>query len=151
MDLLRNGPPVSASRSSARRGRIAPAVALAAYGVGLALIAFWPRHVDEGFGPALALIAEVFPWATTRRLEVGANVALFVPLGLLLTFLLDRSRYLVLPIGFLVSFLVESVQALFLPGRTPSVLDIIANTAGVCVGMLLATMLTRRSPPARSS
>jgi hypothetical protein len=145
MDLLRNGPPVSASRSSARRGRIAPAVALAAYGLGLALIAFWPRHVDEGLGPALALIAEVLPWATTRRLEVGANVVLFVPLGLLLSFLLDRSRYLVLPLGFLVSFFVESVQALFLPGRTPCVLDIIANTAGVCIGMFVAWLAGTRS------
>jgi membrane associated rhomboid family serine protease len=143
MDLLRNGPPVSASRSSARQGRIAAAVALVTYGVVLALVAFWPRHIDQGLGPTLRLIVEVFPWASRRRLEVGANVVLFVPLGLLLTFLLDRSRYLVLPIGFLASFLVESVQAVFLPGRTPSLLDIAANTAGVCVGVIIASLSLR--------
>ncbi|MGB4137026.1 MAG: VanZ family protein [Microbacterium sp.] len=111
---------------------------LIAYAVVLALIAFWPQHVDKGVSGILSKIIAHIPLLTYSRLEFAANIALFVPLGWLLTTLLVRHRHLVLPIAFLVTVTIESVQAVLLAGRTPSVYDIIANTAGACVGMVLS-------------
>ena len=111
---------------------------LVAYGVVVALIGFWPVPVDSGAGPLLRAVTAVFPVATYERIEFGANVVMFVPLGLLLTMLLPQARWLVLPIAFVATVTLESGQAIALSARTPSVLDIIANTAGACLGIVLA-------------
>ena len=73
---------------------------------------------------------------TYPRIEFSANILLFVPLGVLLMLILRR-RYLILPIAIVVTVAIECSQALLLDKRTPSVLDIIANTAGACLGMLI--------------
>ncbi|WP_353114323.1 VanZ family protein [Microbacterium sp.] len=114
----------------------------------LGLVAFWPEHVDKGISPLLARVTKAIPFITYDRMEFGANIALFLPFGVLLALLLSRRRYLVLPISFLASLAIESVQALLLPGRTPSVMDIVANTAGACVGLLAVELiqLRRRRP-----
>ncbi len=125
---------------------------LVAYGVAVALIGFWPVPVDSGAGPLLRAVTAVFPVATYERIEFGANVVMFVPLGLLLTMLLPQARWLVLPIAFVATVTLESGQAIALSARTPSVLDIIANTAGACLGMLVAAFIellarSRTAPP----
>ncbi|MFG6446399.1 VanZ family protein [Microbacterium sp. P07] len=132
----------TAARSRRARRRIA-FVLLAVYAVAVVLIAFWPVPVDSGAAGLLARIARWLPWATHSRLEIGANVVFFVPLGLLLSITLDRSRYLVLPIGLLTTIAIESLQAELLDQRTASITDILANTAGTCVGMLIAALFTR--------
>ena len=121
----------------ARWGRSARAW-LSAYAVTLALIAFWPVPVDSGAGPLLRAVTRVFPLLTYARIEFGANILLFVPLGFLLTLILARDRWLVMPIAFLTTVTIETGQAIALSARTPSVLDIIANTAGACLGIVLA-------------
>ncbi len=121
---------------------------LLVYGVALALIAFWPQHVDQGAGFLLNRITRLFPLLTYTRIEFGTNILLFVPLGILLAILLPRGRYLIAPAGFLVSLTIESCQGLFLAGRTASISDLIANTAGVCVGLIaveLAGAIRRRA------
>ena len=125
---------------------------LVAYGVVVALIGFWPVPVDSGAGPLLRAVTAVFPVATYERIEFGANVVMFVPLGLLLTMLLPQARWLVLPIAFVATVTLESGQAIALSARTPSVLDIIANTAWACLGMLVAAFIellarSRTAPP----
>ncbi|MBN9177802.1 MAG: VanZ family protein [Microbacterium sp.] len=125
---------------------------LVAYGVVVALIGFWPVPVDSGAGPLLRAVTAVFPVATYERIEFGANVLMFVPLGLLLTILLPQSRWLVMPIAFVATVVLESGQAIALSARTPSVLDIIANTAGACLGILVAVFVevlarSRTAPP----
>ena len=67
--------------------------------------------------------------------EFGANILLFVPLGVLLTLIL-RDRALVLPIAIVLTLAIESVQGVLLDRRTPSELDMVANTAGACIGLL---------------
>ncbi len=117
------------------------------YGVALALIAFWPQHVDSGAGPFLRWVTTHFPLLTYQRIEFGSNVLLFVPLGVGLTLLLPRLRYLVMPIALLTTVTIESVQALFLGGRTASVLDVIANLTGAAlgqVGLLVVQEVIRR-------
>ena len=108
-----------------------------AYAVALALIAFWPQHVDKGAGPFLQALMHLLPIVTPHRVEFGANIVLFVPLGALLAILVPRRRHLIMPVGFLVSLTIESIQGVLLDGRTASIYDIIANTAGACIGLLL--------------
>jgi VanZ family protein len=127
-------------------------VLLTAYLVALALIAFWPEPVDRGAVGLLDRIERYLPWATYGRIEFSANVVLFVPLGWLLSILLSRTRYLVLPIGLLATIVIETVQGDLLSQRAFDISDILANTAGVCIGMLLAALgerLTRRRPTGR--
>ncbi|GAB3603813.1 VanZ family protein [Microbacterium aureliae] len=111
-------------------------VTLAIYLAGLVLIAIWPVPVDSGAGPLIRAITRVFPVITHARLEFGANILLFVPLGALLAVILAR-QYLVVPIAFVTTVAIESVQALALDRRVPSVMDIVANVTGACVGLLL--------------
>ena len=108
---------------------------LAGYLFALTLIAFWPSPVDSGAGPVIDLITRIIPVLTYARIEFGANILLFVPLGVLLTLIL-RDRALVLPIAIVLTLTIESVQGVLLDRRTPSELDIIANTAGACIGLL---------------
>lgn len=121
--------------------------ALIAYIVVLALIAFWPTHVDADAGPLLEAIQRAFPWATYRRIEFTANIALFVPFGLLPTLLL-RSWPLALGLGVATSLLIECVQEVALPGRTASALDVLANSLGTAVGVALALLIARLTRPA---
>ena len=108
---------------------------LAGYLFALTLIAFWPSPVDSGAGPVIDLITRIIPVLTYARIEFGANILLFVPLGVLLTLIL-RDRALVLPIVIVLTLTIESGQGVLLDRRTPSELDIIANTAGACIGLL---------------
>lgn len=77
-------------------------------------------------------------WLDWTRFEVLANVAMLVPLALLLTFVLGRRRWwaaLVLCVGASVG--VEIAQS-FIPGRDPAASDIVANTVGAVIGTLAA-------------
>jgi len=121
--------PGTTTRSVAR-------VVLTLYGISLAMIALWPVPVDQGAAGFLQRVGRVLPMLTYPRIEFSANILLFVPLGVLLMLILRR-RYLILPIAIVVTVAIECSQALLLDKRTPSVLDIIANTAGACLGMLI--------------
>ncbi|GAB6859028.1 hypothetical protein JCM13591A_31330 [Microbacterium xylanilyticum] len=115
---------------------------LLVYAVALILIAFWPQHVDRGMGSVLHRVTSVLPVLTYTRIEFCANVLLLVPVGILLRILITRRRYLVVAIGFFVSGVIETVQGLFLPGRTASVSDLVANTVGACIGLLIVEAVT---------
>lgn len=129
-------PVESGERHPAAATRAIGRVLLTIYGVILTLIALWPSPVDQNAGPFLRAVGRVIPPLTVARIEFSANILLFVPLGLLLMLILRR-RYLVLPIAIVVTVAIESAQGLLLDRRTPSMLDIIANTAGACLGMLI--------------
>ena len=71
----------------------------------------------------------------TSGVEFGLNVVMFVPLSLLGAFLFGRWRlYDWLIIGLLATVLIETVQGLFLPTRTGSSRDVVANSLGSAVG-----------------
>jgi hypothetical protein len=112
-----------------------------AYGLALSLIAFWPQHIDEGARRMLQALVRLVPVATPHRVEFGANIILFVPLGALLAIMAPRRRHLVMPGGFLVSLTIESVQGVLLDGRTASLYDVVANTTGTCIGLLLTEFI----------
>ena len=68
------------------------------------------------------------------QIEAWANVAMFVPLGVLLALSVRRAGTLVALVGGLaVSVLVELIQ-FQLPGRVPDAGDVLANTLGAVVG-----------------
>jgi glycopeptide antibiotics resistance protein len=147
-------------RSLLRRRRVLAAIATA-YAVALAIVLFWPTHVDgEGgfvrFDPVLdALAALGIPaWASYPWVEFAANAALFVPLGVLWaaaarTPRLRRAASAAL-IGAGVSIVAELGQRLLLDERTTDPRDVVANTLGAVLGAL-ATVFVLRALSAGSS
>jgi glycopeptide antibiotics resistance protein len=122
----------------------------ATYIVVLALIVFWPTPVDQGASKVIQAVLAVQtdvlhiqPFLTYNLVEFFSNIFLFVPLGVLLSLILER-RYLILPIGLLTTVFIESMQAMFLPQRTASVNDVISNTVGACLGLLIVELVEWR-------
>ncbi|MFJ6653840.1 VanZ family protein [Microbacterium sp. NPDC091313] len=123
-------------RPAAPRTRAVLVGVLCTYVLALALIAFWPTHVDRDAGPLLRAITRAIPWLTYGRMEFSANILLFVPFGLLLTLLVRRWPW-VIALGVASSATIELVQEFFLPGRTGSILDVVANGSGTVIGVLV--------------
>lgn len=140
--------PVSEARETPRdRGPVSRRVVLrdarvwlAAYIVALMLIGFWPTHVDRGAGPFLRWITQHVPLLTYDRVQSGANVVLFVPLGVLLMLIMHR-RYLIMPIALLATMTIEGGQSFMHGARTPSLGDVITNVTGAAVGMLIVAAI----------
>lgn len=85
--------------------------------------------------------------------ERGLNVVMFVPLSLLGAWVLGWWRVLdwVL-LGFGASLLVEVVQHVAIPTRSGTTSDVVTNTLGALVGIVLALLvrdLSRRVPARR--
>ena len=118
-------------------------VLLVPYLAALALIVFLPAR-DAGrvtgiVGWAADLVAM---WGVPREpaaivFEFLANVALFVPFGLLVAASAPRwSPWAIIGLGLLASITIELVQ-LGIPSRVSTVSDGIANTAGTAIGCAL--------------
>lgn len=139
----------SGERQPGATARSVARVVLTLYGISLAMIALWPVPVDSGAARFLGRLIRLVPVLTYPRIEFAANMVLFVPLGVLLMLILRR-RYLILPIAIVVTVAIECSQGLLLDKRTPSLLDIIANTTGACLGMLIvAAVQSWRARPVR--
>ena len=76
------------------------------------------------------------------RRDALANVLLFLPIGFLYCLGQGRPRNAIL-LGAVISALIESVQ-FFIPGRTPSAVDLLMNTLGSAVGARLYSLLSAR-------
>ncbi|TQJ29708.1 VanZ family protein [Microbacterium sp. SLBN-146] len=134
---------------SSRRRPIA-AVLLGLYALALAAIAFWPVPIDRGIARLLRAISEAVPWLTYPRIEFGANVAMFVPLGILAGLILRRRWILAVPLALAASGVIEVGQALFLTQRTASLLDVVANVLGAAFGAVLVGVTSRNMPDTRA-
>lgn len=116
--------------------------AIGGYALALVLIALWPTPVDQSAGPWLnEFLAKLhrhgFPkWIGYRKVEFGANILFFLPLGLLAMWWTRRFR-VTLILGVALSGLIELSQLLFLPNRYPSLWDILANSLGTLCGAVL--------------
>jgi VanZ family protein len=76
--------------------------------------------------------------------EALANVALFVPIGLLMRPSLPRAPLsLLLLAAALGSLAIEVAQYALLPDRIPSLIDVLLNAAGAAVGLVLADDVQR--------
>jgi glycopeptide antibiotics resistance protein len=81
-------------------------------------------------------------WITYDRVEFCANIAMFFPIGLFLLLLFGRRQWwLAILVGFFMTVSIETAQ-LFIPGRVSDVRDIVSNTAGATLGVLVGLALT---------
>ncbi|MEK9775496.1 MAG: VanZ family protein [Quisquiliibacterium sp.] len=105
-------------------------------------------------GSALSFISDGWPRYWTA-FDLLANLLLYAPLGALcLVSMRDRAETIACMLGcgtmaFLLSLSVEALQH-FMPGRVPSLADLIANTAGALSGAL-AMLVGIRLAGARSA
>ena len=92
---------------------------------------------------------------TYSATEFLANIALFVPFGILVSLLWPRrSPWTVIALGLATSAAIELAQLLFLPHRVSDVRDLVANTLGTAVGvavLLVARRSSRAPEPAPAS
>ncbi|WP_417374463.1 VanZ family protein [Glutamicibacter protophormiae] len=78
----------------------------------------------------------------TGHVDAALNVALFVPLGFLMTFVL-RPGWLGILVSLALSVSAELAQTL-LPARTASLRDILTNAVGAGIGAVVALVVLRR-------
>lgn len=137
-----------------RADRVRPGLRRAArfglvlYMVGVFLITWLPGDQADKVTGIVAKIARVLnarwdvPLSTGYpALEFLANVALFVPVGILLALSWPRLRFWqVTLIGLATTTLIELVQT-GLPTRFPALSDVIANTGGTAIGWILAAVV----------
>lgn len=88
---------------------------------------------------ATALSGGRLEWSAT---EVLANIALFVPAGLLLAVVLQRPL-LAAMLCVLASVCIELAQQRWFPSRVPSVADVEHNATGAVIGATLGWLLPR--------
>lgn len=96
-------------------------------------------------------------WITYAHIEFAANVAMFVPIGVLLLLLMGRRQWWIAMLtGALLSLAIEIAQ-IFIPGRVSDVRDLESNSLGTVIGVLAALIITlpaalrrRREARARS-
>lgn len=113
--------------------------------VPLALVAFWPAPVDKPVQGQLAGFLLVIHhlgipgWINYSFVEATANVALFVPVGIVASQAFPAKRvWQLAAFGLMISGCIELGQQLFLHERFASPLDIVTNTAGCVIGALAA-------------
>lgn len=84
-------------------------------------------------------------WFTYGLIEALGNIALFIPLGILLAVVLARaSWWRLLALSVLASACIEAGQLAFLAHRTASWTDIGLNALGAGIGLLAARLTQRR-------
>jgi glycopeptide antibiotics resistance protein len=138
-------------RARKRAHRRQAAALLLAYVALIGLVTLTPDSVDRGVYPYLmrgVLFVQFhgIPAFRYSMIEEAANVALFVPLGMLGVLALGRRRWWLVAIaGTTLSASVELTQGAFLPGRVASLGDVAENGLGALVGAALAVLLARRT------
>ncbi len=127
-----------------------------AYLLALAWVVWAPGEDAERATGIVALVAHmVEAWGVPFNLgygvlEFGANIALFVPLGILLPLNAPLWHpWLVIATGLAASCLIELVQT-GLPTRVSSASDLLANTLGTAVGVALLALWRRARPAAQA-
>lgn len=129
--------------------RASVAAAIAVYAAGILAntvfpIFLHPTPSDEPWAPALALI----PFHDYELADALTNVAVFVPLGVLLQLLMRRPRWWrALLTSAAVSLTIEllqlAAQKLFSGGHVADVNDFIWNILGGVIGYAIVVLLTR--------
>ncbi|WP_412147539.1 VanZ family protein [Curtobacterium flaccumfaciens] len=139
-----------------RSRRFATGLAIA-YGVALALVGFWGSPVDAAGGPWLTrALASAHRHGLPERIDYAAveslaNVVYFVPLGLLVVLLAGaRWWWAAIAAGLVVSTCIETGQALFLPARTATIDDVVANGVGAVLGAVVGVLLLSRAARRRA-
>ncbi|WP_168186204.1 VanZ family protein [Agromyces badenianii] len=119
------------------------------YLIAVGLIVFLPAQEARRVTGLVGWLADVLASLGASRevsavvVEFLANIALFVPMGVLLALAFPTlSWWVVLAVGCLATVGIELVQ-LALPTRYSTLSDIIANTTGTALGLLLLSWWAR--------
>jgi glycopeptide antibiotics resistance protein len=113
----------------------------------VALITFSPGPPDPAGQQALrsflryAHLHGLPWWISFNKIEFGANILMFIPIGLFGALALPKHRWLVMPAAVLGSLAIEITQASGLPQRVGTPRDVIANSLGAVIGYLLACLV----------
>ncbi|CAN5332489.1 hypothetical protein BH09ACT10_BH09ACT10_23840 [soil metagenome] len=117
------------------------------YFVALTLIGMWPTPVDHSFSSTIFdvtvwLRRQGAPqWISYNFIEFIANVLLFIPLGLLGdAWLRHRRPWRIVAFGVCLSIAIEIAQWLARPERFATLADVIANTLGAALGVIIAQL-----------
>ena len=132
--------------------RVLSAVLLLGYLTLLLITSIWPKPVDGG-GVVWFVTSQILKfargiswlnWLQYNQLESIANVLLYVPLGVFLVLFLPRVKTWVLClIPLLVTALAESFQRWFLPERYSTLDDVLHNSLGGLLGVLISVSIRR--------
>lgn len=130
------------------RVRSVIAATFAVYLVGVARLTLWPEAFGSGtedfVQAAIAWVRDHGLPITYAVVEAAANIALFVPFGVLAGFLVSRRRWwAVLAAGFATTVAIETSQLLFLPTRFASIQDVVVNTLGTGLGLMVLALALR--------
>jgi glycopeptide antibiotics resistance protein len=111
-------------------------------------ITLGPQPLDEGTDSLVWRLLRFFgrfeslQWLTYSVLEFLANVAMFVPVGLFFLLLLGRRRWwFAIVLGIVLTCGIEFAQ-MFLPSRVSDPRDIVANSVGAFIGVIVALVVT---------
>ncbi|KJQ55066.1 VanZ family protein [Microbacterium sp. SA39] len=132
----------------ARTGAVAARVLLVGYLLFVGFTVWLPAAISSRVTGLVGIIARWIAEAGITSyqraafvLEILANVALFVPIGLLLLLAWPRLRlWQAVLIGALMSVVIETVQGV-MPSRFPTLSDVIANTLGTLIGALIVAFI----------
>jgi len=125
---------------------------LALFTIGYLAVVAWvtlgPQPLDAGGSRTLFRVLrflgshEATQWITYDRVQFLANVAMFVPIGLLFLLVLGRRLWwLAIAAGVLATVAIEVAQ-LGIPGRVSDPNDILANSVGAAIGVIAALVIT---------
>ncbi|MFK4760480.1 VanZ family protein [Microbacterium sp. ZW T5_45] len=115
---------------------------------GIAFLTLTPVRVEERMPNLLDVVlrsAHRLGWTSLdfTRLEILANVLVFVPIGVLAFLLLPRRVWLLsLLVGPAISIAIETSQLLLLSHRAATAMDVIANSTGATFGVVVALLCT---------
>lgn len=114
----------------------------------VAFLTLGPQPLDDGTDSLVWRLLAFFSrhtatdWITYTTLEFWANVAMFVPVGLFFLLLFGRGRWwFAIVLGVVLTCVIEFTQ-LFLPDRVSDPRDIVANSVGAFVGVMIALIVT---------
>ena len=145
---VRRGPQATVT---AARLALAARVLLPVY---LAVVGWIVFSQDDGMDQADGWVAWVFDFIDEMKaglpdfffvaVEFLANVLMFVPFGVLVWLALARPRWwVVVLLGLATTVTIELVQST-MPSRYSTVSDVIANTLGAAVGVLLVNLAAQQ-------
>lgn len=125
-------------------------ISLGCYLIVLFLVSVWPKPIEgQGFLVDITNQILLFSnsvtwllWLKYDQLEALANVFLYVPLGVLLVVISDKTELWLLCFApIVVSLLAEGSQRLFLPDRTATANDVFLNSLGGILGLFIAASI----------
>lgn len=123
-------------------------VLLMVYTAFVLVVTMWPQPEQLEFDSISSKVLQALhnlgvpEWFGYDKLEFTANIAMFVPLGFLLGLALARKAWWV-AIFLLPAFsgAIEFTQGFALESRVSTLLDVLSNTIGGYIGLLLAMIM----------